>query len=72
MHLFGLLLFCHNHSMFFVQLGVSTNEVRTLLEESLKNMLTVRRSSIMTRKAHQVLVRFLQLFDQISKYFPKL
>lgn len=67
MHLFGLLLFCHNHSVFLVRVGVSTNEVRTLLEEGLNNMTTVQRNSVMTQKAHQVLVRFLQLFDTISK-----
>ncbi|KAK5079948.1 hypothetical protein LTR70_009104 [Exophiala xenobiotica] len=38
------------------RVGVSTNEVRTLLEEGLNNMTTVQRNSVMTQKAHQVLM----------------
>lgn len=67
MHLFCLMLFCHTHAALMSSAGVSSAEVRRLLDEGLCNMNTVRRSSIMTVKALECLTKFLQIFDTICE-----
>lgn len=49
------------------QAGVRTEEVRLLLNDSLESLRLIGRQSLMSEKARKCLLRFLDVFDSMSK-----
>lgn len=68
LHAFGLLLYLTSLKQNAAGIGLRTEEVRNLLNDSLESLRLVGRNSLMSQKARKCLLRFLAVFDSMSKY----
>ncbi|EXJ54896.1 uncharacterized protein A1O5_12962 [Cladophialophora psammophila CBS 110553] len=65
LNLFCILLLYHQHGDIISSVGISLAEVREQLNEGIRTMKYIQRTSIMARKARQCLVEFLEAFDSL-------
>lgn len=68
LHSFGLLLYLRSLKHNVAGVGLRTEEVRNLLNDSLESLRLVGRNSLMSQKARKCLLRFLDVFDSMSTY----
>lgn len=68
LHAFGLLLYLTSLKQNAAEVGLRTEEVRTLLNDSLESLRLLGATSLMSQKARKCLLRFLDVFDSMSTY----
>ncbi|KAK2612627.1 hypothetical protein QQS21_001399 [Conoideocrella luteorostrata] len=69
LHLFGFWLISTNRSDPFPLLGMSSSEIEVLMRRTLDTLKLVGGSSIMSRKAHRCLHKYLDLFTSYGELF---
>ena len=67
LHLFGILLVCKRYEEALAIEGIQVADVRSSLDNSLRVLRAVERTSLMSRKAGDCLRGFLKVFDSLSK-----
>lgn len=67
LHLFGILLACHNCPETLRNVGLNIADVRLALDSGLGTLRVLERTSLMSRKARRCLSGFLEVFDTLSK-----
>ena len=68
LHAFGTLLYLKGRVHDAAEEGLRTEEVRSLLDASLDSLRDIGRPSLMSQKARNCLLRFLDVFDSMSTY----
>ncbi|KAL2292562.1 hypothetical protein FJTKL_09510 [Diaporthe vaccinii] len=66
LHAFGLLLYLTSLKQNAAEVGLRTEEVRTLLNDGLESLRLVGHTSLMSQKARKCLLRFLDVFDSMT------